>query len=757
MNVFLELDSRIRVALSTLPSDAEEALRAAFTHPNPAYQPNTLAGTGEPPSYETFRVVPAGDVDSGEDDYLTLPRGGMERVRQVLRSFSCEWTVDDQRTWKYPEPGFPGQRKTLRPYQTEMVEAGAMAQNCLLVAPTGCITGDAKIGLNRAGKGFTASLEHVVKMFNGGIASGRRWEPHIPTYVRAPFKDGTVRLAHLLDAYPSGVKPVYEVRTADGNALVLTECHRFQTSFGWRPLAQLRAGDYLLRDGGIPTGKSKGKSWYRMRVCRSHPFAGRKNVSRRNGGWTVPLHRLVAEARINGMELEEFLRAVDRKDLGLQFLDPVEWVVHHVDEDALNNAPSNLEVVTHAEHAARHVGTSMRNICARLEPVQITNIAYVGERETYDLEVKGVHAFTANGIAVHNSGKTTALLGLLAKLKRRAIVQVWTGNLLEQWRERCIEELGFEPGILQGSSDGGHPWLDLAMQQTIVSRFERGDLELAHRYDVVLCDEVQRFAAPTLFASVDPFTARYRIGASADYTRKDGKEFLTRDLFGRVAYEVKEAELIEAGAIVEVEICVVPTQFKAHWYRIEGGPGAFHRLLQQMTGDEERNEIALGIAQREMDAGEQVLLFSHRIEHARSIDAELVARGYRSGVMLGGPTQVEVFERTKRGLKSKGDDRKMAGVGTYQAIAQGLDLPSVSRGVCMTPIGNNLQQMGQTKGRLCRSSSGKDAGRLYYLHDRHVYGRRVIENLIKRFRVRALWNGEWIDGAEYVRQLRMTA
>jgi superfamily II DNA or RNA helicase len=350
------------------------------------------------------------------------------------------------------------------------------------------------------------------------------------------------------------------------------------------------------------------------------------------------------------------------------------------------------------------------------------------------------------------AGKTCAMFGLIARLKRRALVMVWTGNLLEQWEERCRVELGFSPGVVRGDSDGGHPWLDLAMQQTIVSRFARGDRELASRYDFVGCDEVQRFAAPTLFASVDPFTARYRVGVSADSTRKDKKEFLTRDLFGDVAAEVTENRLVENGAVVEVEICVVPTEFRAPWYRYRQD---FNKLLAQMVADEARNEIALQIAQREIDQGEQVLLFSHRVEHARSLDATLVQRGYRSGVMLGGAGQAEVFRRTAAGLRATGDDRKMAGVGTYQAIAQGLDLPSVSRGIAVTPIGNNRQQVGQTKGRLCRSASGKESGRLYYLVDVHVYGRRPVRNFTTWFKQVRVWEPDakaWIDGREWLQR-----
>src|SRR3974390_416194 len=132
------------------------------------------------------------------------------------------------------------------------------------------------------------------------------------------------------------------------------------------------------------------------------------------------------------------------------------------------------------------------------------------------------------------SGKTTGGFGLISVLKHRSLVMVWTGNLEKQWRERCASELGIDEarvGRIRGSRDDHAP-VTVAMQQTVVSRLRRGARELSHAYDLLLCDEVQRFAAPTLFASVDPFAARYRVGISADEARRGGEEVLAGDPFG---------------------------------------------------------------------------------------------------------------------------------------------------------------------------------------------------------------------------------
>lgn len=347
------------------------------------------------------------------------------------------------------------------------------------------------------------------------------------------------------------------------------------------------------------------------------------------------------------------------------------------------------------------------------------------------------------------SGKTTAAFGLISRLKRRALVMVWTGNLLEQWRERCGTELGIhgdDVGIIRGGEFRIRP-VTLAMQQSIVERFKDGNDELADMFDVIVCDEVQRFAAPTLFATVDPFKARYRIGISADHTRKDGKEFLTHDLFGHVACAVDESRLVKDGSIVEVEVMVVPTDFRAPWYRFRQD---WNKLLGQITSNEARNTLALQLAEKVVrEQGQQVLMFTHRVEHARKLDARLVERGIQSGVMLGGAQEELVFDRTKQGLR---DGSHRAGVGTYQAIAQGLDLPSVSCGICVTPVANNRQQFGQVKGRLCRAASGKDSGKLYYLLDQDVYGKKPVRNFLEWGCSVKVWDGtNWISGKDYLR------
>lgn len=327
------------------------------------------------------------------------------------------------------------------------------------------------------------------------------------------------------------------------------------------------------------------------------------------------------------------------------------------------------------------------------------------------------------------AGKSTCGLALAARLKVPTLVVVWSGNLMEQWVTRATSELGLRPEQV-GRYGGGvkkFASLTVAMQQSMYSALQDGgsDADAIRKFGCLIGDEIHRFAAKTLFDSIDPLPARYRIGISADSTRKDKKEFLTYDLFGGIVADIPLEKLVRSGHVLDVEIRVVPTSFAAPWYRYRQD---FNKLLSKMREDQTRNQVALDLAEAEVRAGEQVLLFSHRVEHCRELAQALVARGIPTGVMVGGAGDAAAFEASRDGITS---GRLRAAVGTVQAIGQGLDLPAVSRGILVTPIASNRQAFGQVRGRICRVAEGKNGARLYVLHDRLVYGKTMVRNLSK--------------------------
>lgn len=341
------------------------------------------------------------------------------------------------------------------------------------------------------------------------------------------------------------------------------------------------------------------------------------------------------------------------------------------------------------------------------------------------------------------SGKTTAAIALVGKLQLPTIIIVWSANLFDQWVTRIEKELGIKKkdiGVIKGTKHSVKP-ITVAMQQTLMKCVD----QYADKFGVVICDELQRFGSKTFNAVIDKFSSKYRIGFSADETRKDRKEFLIYHQFGPIAADIDREELIKRGFVLDVEIRVIPTEYSNAAY-FENRD--FDFLLKDMQDDKDRNQIALDVIKEEAGKGEQVFVLSHRREHCLAFDQAIAVAGVKTGILIGGPDYKSAFDDTKDGMLT---GRIRVGVGTVQAIGQGLDIPSVGRAVVMTPIANNRQQFGQVRGRVCRTAMGKTTAILYYLWDKRIYGNRVLKNLQE-------WNNQvtvkvgnrWVPVAEYL-------
>lgn len=745
--VTLIVDSRIRIVESTIDPAVISKIRDRFVHVNPSHSLKKRLGLpawGEPPVHRTWKR---------EEGIVSFPRGGMAKIRAELEISGWNRIVQDRRTTgKVVNAGFiPASKVVQRDYQEVMIAAAIRRENCLLRAGTGCVSGDAQIGVSRAGKSFSLSLSEVVRRFNGGVIANRTWNHSIPTYVRS-VENGMVRLRKIRSASVSGSKITVLLILDNYSSVRLTHDHRVMTMCGWKEVQDLTHDDMVAVEGSPEKKTTKKKATYKVVAgLRSHPYASRRNLPSKSyrGGWSVPSHHLVVEAFYNGLDYQTYIDRLRTGDVsGLLFL-PKAMAVHHIDGDHKNNRIENLEVCTHSEHFIKHGQEGgWKRINSPMTFASIVSIDSQMVVPTYDLEMEGDPNFLANGIQVHNSGKTTAAIALASRLGLYTLVIVWSASLFDQWIERIERELGIpekEIGIIRAQKTKLAP-ITVAMQQTLAARGpENLPLDV---FGCVICDEVQRFAAKTLFDAVDIWPAKYRVGISADESRKDRKEYLIYDLFGEVAADIKRDDLTDAGNILEVEIRIVPTEFRADWYKETRD---FNALLKAMTEDGTREDLIVETTRDELRTGQQAFLLSHRREHCTDL-AKRLSGHYKTGLLLGGEEDSEAFGETKRAMDS---GAILCGVGTIQAIAQGLDIPRIGRIIVATPMAANRQLFGQARGRVCRTAPGKKNAILYYLWDQHVYGIAHVENLAKWNRaVTVKSGGEWIPVKEYIKTFK---
>lgn len=358
------------------------------------------------------------------------------------------------------------------------------------------------------------------------------------------------------------------------------------------------------------------------------------------------------------------------------------------------------------------------------------------------------------------SGKSMSALALIAAIGQRSMILVSDRNLLQQWvsvvrscfglPEESVGILGLGKRYVPGCP------IVLAMVQTLSRKGSARLHEVLAResFGALIVDECQTVAANMFQSVVDQIPAKYRIGFSADETRKDRMEFMIYDIMGSPIFEVDRDDLIRAGVVHAVDARVVPTEFTADWYvNAEVVDRNFVQLVFEMSECDARNALLLNAVDGILDAGETPLMvFTHRRDHVTALVSMLESRGIRAVTLLGGSDKREFADGLAR-LRS--GDVKVA-VGTYKAIGTGIDIPVIRAGLCATPISaKNSQFFNQVRGRICRVAEGKQAASIYYLWDTEVFPNQLgaLEDWNDK-RVTVLRGGRWMTSREWLRAER---
>jgi hypothetical protein len=574
----------------------------------------------------------------------------------------------------------------------------------ILESPCGCITGDAELITNRAGKGFRIRLKDLVHRFNGGAPkSGPAWDHSIPTWVQSHDGFGSIVRNRVVAAVCTGRKPVFRVRTQDG-WIDATADHRFETPLGWRRLHELRVGDELLRAirpkvGDRPTQRTAGlrRSYRIVSGLRAHPFATH-GVNQRGEWWAQnPQHRLVAEAEVNGLTYTKFTSMVRAGSVaGLRFLDPSEYHVHHKDEDVRNNDLSNLEVLSPSDHHRSHgLGDGKRNVLWGTVPSRIEAITTRGEQETFDLTMTApLHNYVANGFVVHNSGKTVLALKVAAELGQPTLVVVHKEFLMDQWKERIQEFLGIPASKIGHIQQDVCAYKNKSIVLGMIHSLAEKDYpdEMYSHFGTVIYDEVHRVGAPMFSQAVPKFPAKYRIGVSATPDRKDGLERVFLWHIGDVIRGTGSWELKPTVYLIEYQ-----TTMSQDWARGFNGQTNLGKLVTMISQDTRRNVWLAGEIRKAGTAGRKVLVLSDRIEHLEVLQKMLKSQapGLTTAMYVGG---------------LKGSERERASgadilLGTVQYAKEGLDLPELDTLYLVTPH-TDVEQM---VGRILRKCTTKKA------------------------------------------------
>lgn len=234
---------------------------------------------------------------------------------------------------------------------------------------------------------------------------------NVDFFVKSIDKNDLVFRNIVADVVKSGKKECFELLTESGEKIVATKDHRFYIGDGkYIKLEKLKAGDSVYIDKNTrQTGRQKRKKYSEVMV-KYHPLKNKKIIAGKYVFYRVKRCLAVVEAHLNNLTYDEYIKILNsnnKKQINsLKFLSKG-FHIHHKNRNTQDDSFENLQVLDGKEHNKIHGIEDHDCLRSVVLPEKIISITSVGVRETYDIKCFFPHNnFIANGVVVHNSGKT---------------------------------------------------------------------------------------------------------------------------------------------------------------------------------------------------------------------------------------------------------------------------------------------------------------------------------------------------------------
>ena len=281
--------------------------------------------------------------------------------------------------------------------------------------------------------------------------------------------DGELHQHQIVDILDKDVREVVRLTLSNEKMLVLTPDHEVALADGgWMAAGSLTAGMKVFTNG-TPVCRDCGSSERVITdkyskfigVCRKCMYA----KYRVNGRYTtgkildcdgyIRLSDYPDHPRQHGGQVYEHIIVME-KLLGRPI--GTNEDIHHKNDNRSDNRPENLEIISRAEHHKRHskyrnmqggrAGTGgLINFIPSV--AEVVSVVPAGREHVYDLVMADPHRnFVANGIIVHNCGKTVEAIATANTIPKAArCLVVCPASLKGNWRKEILAWDAHDPKI----------------------------------------------------------------------------------------------------------------------------------------------------------------------------------------------------------------------------------------------------------------------------------------------------------------------
>lgn len=316
-------------------------------------------------------------------------------------------------------------------------------------------------------------------------------------------------------------------------------------------------------------------------------------------------------------------------------------------------------------------------------------------------------------------GKSISILLTISEIKQPTLILLHEHRLASQWKDEIEKRLEgtFNLGELSGDKKE-HGDITIGLIQTVHKLYAE-DPDQFNKYGMVIVDESHRASSDTYLKVLNNLNAKYRVGVTGTVKRKDSKEILAYDIFGKILLDIQEKDLKERITNFEFQMINTNIEFEIPTVtRWAGGKRQsvidYTKTITNIVNDEDRNNLIFYHIQKSIQDGYFPLVLSDRVSHNEFFYNKLIENGYKSVLIIG---------KTRKKVKWDevvNDETLQCVVANTSIASEGLDLPRLSALFLTTPS-SNAPKLKQRIGRIRRTYPNKLKPKVFDFVDNLAY------------------------------------
>jgi len=319
-------------------------------------------------------------------------------------------------------------------------------------------------------------------------------------------------------------------------------------------------------------------------------------------------------------------------------------------------------------------------------------LTFAGDLRDYQREIVEIYkksAYSVGGGLLEipcGRGKTVIALKIIAELKKKTLVIVHKGFLLNQWIER-IEQ--FLPAAKVGRIQG--QIIDIDGKDIVIGMLQSLSMKeypetLFASFGLTIVDECHHISSEVFCRSLQKIMTRYTLGLSATMQRKDGLTKVFKMFLGEIVYS-EERETTDSVLVKAIQYVTADQDFNEMCYDYRGSP-AYSTMISKLCAFNGRSEFILTVLAKELAlmAGQQIMVLAHNKCLLTYLHDAIVSRQIATvGYYVGGMKEPEL----------KKSETCQIIIATYAMASEALDIKTLTTLVLATPKTDIVQAVGR--------------------------------------------------------------